>query len=129
MTAPRYDGFIPGEHLIEGYRAGGFHFAGMSHRGSIMALPSGVHAWDVSNMAQLTPEALSRVLAEPAGAVEMLLVGTGDVLRALPKDVRAALNAAGIRADVMATHHAVPTYNLLKGERRKVAAALIAETP
>ena len=57
----------------------------------------------------------------------MLIIGTGEALAPLPRDVRAALNAAGVRADVMATHHAVPTYNILLGERRKVAAALISE--
>lgn len=129
MSVQRYNGFVPGDHLIEGYRAGGFLFAGMSHRGSILALPSGVHAWPVRDMAQLDAASLAQALAEPEGAIDMILIGTGAVLRPLPREVRAALNAAGIRADVMATHHAVPTYNLLKGERRKVAAALIAEEP
>jgi uncharacterized protein len=126
MSAPLYDGFLPGEHQIEGYRSGGFHFAGMSHRGSILALPSGIYAWTVTSMEALDPQSIAKVLQEPAGAVEMLLVGTGANLQPLPREVRAALNAAGIRADVMATHHAVPTYNLLLGERRRVGAALIA---
>lgn len=126
MSAPLYDGFLPGEHLIDGYRAGGFHFAGMSHRGSILALPSGIHAWSVTSLEELDATSIARVLEEPAGAIEMLLVGTGANLQPLPREVRAELHAAGIRADVMATHHAVPTYNLLLGERRRVGAALIA---
>ena len=122
---PGYNGFLPGLHQIDGYRAGGFHFAGMSHRGSILALPSGIYSWPVINMAQLDLASLTAVLAEPAGTIDMLLIGTGETLEPLPRGLRAALNAAGIRADVMATHHAVPTYNILLGERRKVAAALI----
>ena len=43
MSAPRTDGFVPGAHPIDAYGAGGFRFAGMSHRGSILALPSGIH--------------------------------------------------------------------------------------
>ncbi len=120
------DAFLPGLHPIDGYRAGGFHFAGMSHRGSILVLPSGIRGWSASAMDDVSVESLQLVFAEPEGEIEMLLVGTGETLAPLPRGIRAALNAAGIRADVMATRHAVPTYNLLLGERRKVAAALIA---
>jgi uncharacterized protein len=45
MSARRYEGFIPGRHLIDAYGAGGFRFADMSHRGSILALPTGIWAW------------------------------------------------------------------------------------
>lgn len=126
MNGSRYDGFLPGAHLLEGYRAGGFHFAGMSHKGSILALPSGIYIWSARDFDKLDGNDFARVLEEPAGSVELLLIGTGDTLRPLPRTIRAVLNAAGIRADVMATHHAVPTYNLLLNERRKVAAALLA---
>ncbi len=120
------DSYLPGQHTIEGYRAGGFHFAGMSHKGSILALPSGVRAWNVADMAALDTGSLAKVLEEPAGEIEVLIVGSGATLAPLPKAIRAALNAAGIRVDVMATHHAVPTYNIMLGERRKVAGAFIA---
>ena len=43
-----YEGFVPGRHLIDAYGNGGFRFAEMSHRGSILALPSGVKAWPVA---------------------------------------------------------------------------------
>ena len=129
MNAPRYEGFLPGTHLLDGYRAGGFHFGGMSHRGSILALPSGIYAWDAGDFESLGVEDFRRVIDEPKGAVELLLVGTGEFLRPLPRAIRMALNATGIRVDVMATHHAVPTYNLLLGERRKVAAALLTTPP
>jgi len=121
--------FLPGQHAIDGYRAGGFHFGGMSHRGSILALPSGIRDWPVGAMSELSIASLDAVFAEQKGEIELLLVGAGESPAPLPRDIRAALNAAGIRADVMATRHAVPTYNLLLGERRKVAAALIATLP
>ena len=50
----RYEGFVPGRHSIDAYGNGGFRFAGMSHRGSILALPSGVLAWPVAGVADLT---------------------------------------------------------------------------
>ena len=54
MSEPQYAGFLPGAHAIEGYGAGGFRFGGMSHRGSILALPSGVYAWAAAIPAEIT---------------------------------------------------------------------------
>ena len=126
MSQTRYDGFLPGSFFIEGYGAGGFRFADMSHRGSILALPSGVHAWSPLTAQEITPASLSALLAEPAGAVELLLVGTGRELVPPSHELRAALRAAGIRVDSMGTGAAISTYNILLGERRRVAAALLA---
>ncbi len=126
MSGPKYSGFLPGKHLIEGYGNFGFRFAGMSHQGSILALPSGIYAWDVMGPEDLGLAALAQVFAEPRGAIEHLLVGTGEELRPLAKDLREALHAAGIRAEPMATGAAARTYSILLGESRRVAAALIA---
>ena len=126
MSHTRYDGFLPGSFVIEGYGAGGFRFADMSHRGSILALPSGVHAWAPLTAQEITPASLSVLLAEPAGAVELLLIGTGRELVPPSADLRAVLRAAGIRVDSMGTGAAISTYNILLGERRRVAAALLA---
>ena len=126
MSQTRYDGFLPGSFVIEGYGAGGFRFADMSHRGSILALPSGVHGWSPLTPQEITPASLSALLAEPAGAVELLLIGTGRELVPPSMELRAALRAAGIRVDSMGTGAAISTYNILLGERRRVAAALLA---
>lgn len=125
MSAP-HEGFLPGQHPIDAYGAGGFKFAEMSHRGSLLALPSGLYAWDPASAAEIDVASLARVFAEEKGLVEHLLVGTGRDLAALSRDVRAALKAAGIVAEPMATGAAARTYNILLGERRRVAAALIA---
>ena len=118
-------GFLPGAHPIDGYGAGGFRFGGMSHRGSILALPSGIYAWEVSRPETLTLAAFARVLAEPQGAIDHLLIGTG--MRMLPLfELRDALRAAGLRAEPMATDAAARTYSILLGEKRRVAAALLA---
>ena len=120
------EGFLPRQVIIDGYGGGGFQFAGMSHRGSILALPSGIRAWGVGNMASLDAASIAPVFDEQRDAMELLLVGTGDALRPLPAAVRDVLRRRGLRFDMMATGHAVSTYNILLGERRKVAAALIA---
>lgn len=123
LQQPR--GHLPGAHAVDGYGAGGFAFGGMSHRGSILALPSGVYAWEVTDPAGLTLDAFAKVLAEPRGAIEHLLIGTGSQMLPL-FELRDALRAAGIRSEPMASDAAARTYSILIGEKRKVAAALIA---
>jgi uncharacterized protein len=121
MTTARFPGRAP----IDAYGNGGFRFAEMSHRGSILALPSRIEAWAVTSVEDITGNALGRLIAE-ANAIEVLLVGTGDTMRPLPKDARVALEAAGLFPDLMATGAAVRTFNVLLSEERAVAAALIA---
>ena len=123
---PRYAGFLPGAHTIEAYGQGGFRFGGMSHRGSILALPSGIHAWSAVTPSDITLEALAPVLAEEKGLIDHLLVGTGARLVPLDRMLRQHLRAAGINAEPMATGAAARTYSILLGEDRRVAAALLA---
>lgn len=120
-----HDGFVPGRFAIDAYGRGGFRFADMSHRGSILALPSGIHAWPVASPADLSVEALAKVVAERA-AVDVLLLGTGASPVAVDDALRWVLRDAGIGVDVMATGAAARTYNIMLGENRRVAAALLA---
>jgi uncharacterized protein len=126
MAGARPEGFVPGAHPIDGYGSGAFSFAGMSHRGSILALPSGIHAWHVSDPSHLDVASLALVFEEPGGAIEHLLVGTGASFVPLAPAVRKTLRAHGIVGEPMATGAAARTYNILLGEKRRVAAALIA---
>ena len=116
---------FPGRAPIDAYGNGGFRFADMSHRGSILCLPSGVYAWEPSKPQDLKPDDFARLLAE-AEAVEILLVGTGKDIRRLPAPLRDILKENKISADAMSTGAAVRTYNVLLAEDRAVAAALIA---
>lgn len=120
------EGFVPGRHKIETYGGGGFRFADMSHKGSILALPSGVHALSTTHAVEIDEFSLELVLAEPKGAIEFLLVGTGAVPLPLAAAVRARLRAVGVMSETMTTGAAVRTYNLLIDEDRRVAALLIA---
>ncbi|MGE8130373.1 Mth938-like domain-containing protein [Methylobacterium sp. NPDC080182] len=118
-------GFVPGRHIIDTYGNGGFRFAGMSHRGSILLLPSGVRAWDVTEPRAIDRTALRPVQVE-AGGIELLLVGTGLDIAAIDPALRGWLKDLGVGLDVMQTGAAARTYNILVAENRKVAAALIA---
>ncbi|RWL17869.1 MULTISPECIES: Mth938-like domain-containing protein [Mesorhizobium] len=116
---------FPGRAPIEAYGNGGFRFADMSHRGSLLCLPSGIYGWEPADPLALTAADFAKLLNE-ADKVEILLVGAGKDLRPLPAALRAALKAVGIAADPMSTGAAVRTYNVLLSENRAVAAALIA---
>ena len=126
MSELQYAGFLPGAHAIEGYGAGGFRFGGMSHRGSILALPSGIYAWRAATPAEITIETLGQLFSEAPGLVEHLLIGTGMEPVPLAAALRQRLRAAGIRAEAMQTGAAARTYSILLGEKRRVAAALLA---
>ena len=125
-VSPRYDGFVPGRHGIDAYGVGGFRFAGMSHKGSILVLPSGVHAWTARTPDEITAESLAPLFAEQRGAVELLLLGTGRDIAPMPEALRWRLRDAGVGLDVMQTSAAARTYNVLLAEKRRVAAALLA---
>ena len=118
-------GFYPQQVQIDAYGNGGFRFAGMSHRGSLLCLPTGMHAWAVTAPTELTLEALAPVFAV-ADQLDVLLIGLGTDIARFDPDLRAALKAQGIIVEAIATGGAVRTYNVLLAEDRAVAAALIA---
>jgi uncharacterized protein len=119
------DQHYPGRAPIDAYGNGGFRFAGMSHRGSLLLLPSGIHGWAARTAGEIDRAALARAFEEAAG-IEVLLLGAGPDPWLLPDDLRAAFREARISADAMTTGAAVRTYNVLLAEDRRVAAALIA---
>jgi uncharacterized protein len=121
--------FAPGSHSIAAYGQGAFVFAGMSHAGSILATPNGVRPIDAASIDDLDPVALAPLLAECAenrGAIEFLLIGTGERMAPIPHALRATLEQAGLRFEAMATGPALRVYNVMQSEGRRVAAALIA---
>jgi uncharacterized protein len=122
-------GFSERPHLptpaeIESYGNGGFRFGGMSHRGSILCLPDGIWAWPVSSLADVTMETIAPVL-ERAGSIDFFMLGTGRDPAAMPKDLRQHFRDIGLNADAMTTGAAIRNFNIMLGERRRVAAGLI----
>lgn len=119
------EGHYPYQAPIDAYGNGGFRFAGMSHRGSLLCLPTGMHAWSVTDPAELTRESLAPVFAAAAD-IDVLLIGLGTDISRIDPALRDALRAEKIIVEAIATGGAVRTYNILLGEQRAVAAALIA---
>jgi uncharacterized protein len=116
---------LPRSAPIDAYGKGGFVFAGMSHRGSLLCLPDAIWAWDVSRPEQIDKYSLERIFSAATG-IDTLILGTGATVWLPPSDLRASLRAVQVVLEAMQTGPAVRTYNIMIGERRRVAAALIA---
>jgi uncharacterized protein len=116
---------LPRQAPIDAYGQGGFRFAGMSHRGSLLCLPSGIWGWPVTAPDGIDAAALAPVFAE-AIDIELFLLGTGPAAWQVPEALRWQLRDRRIVVEAMPTGAAVRTYNIVLGERRRVAAGLIA---
>ncbi len=96
----------------------------MSHRGSLLLLPSGVWAWPVTEASAITADVLAPVIAE-ADRIGLLLIGTGAERWPLPVELIQLFARHGMSAETSRTGQAANTYNMLLDEGRRVAAALI----
>ena len=115
----------PAQVGIDAYGNGGFRFAGISHRGGLLCLPTGMFAWPVTAPSEVTLESLAPVLAV-ADDVDVLLIGIGPDIAAIPRELREALRERKVIVEAVNTGSAIRTYNVLLAEERAVAAALIA---
>jgi uncharacterized protein len=116
---------LPRSAPIEAYGNGGFAFAEMSHRGSLLCLPDAIWAWPVTRPDEISEVTLQRVIANAAN-IDTLVVGTGNEVWIPPSWLRDRLRTVSVVIDAMQTGPAIRTYNVMIGERRRVAAALIA---
>ena len=116
---------LPYPAAIDAYGKGGFAFAGMSHRGSLICLPDGIWAWPVESSGAIDESAL-RLALDRAAMLDLLLIGTGADVWIMPEPLRQRCREVGLKAEAMQTGPAVRTYNVLLAERRRVGAALIA---
>jgi uncharacterized protein len=125
MIGESLGGFLPGQYAIDAAGNGGFRFADMSHRGAIIILPSGIHAWGVESPAQFSRIHFQAVL-DLASEIDILLIGTGAQAASLSEDLLWEFRSTRLNFDVMPTLAAARTFNVLLNEQRRVAAALIA---
>lgn len=106
-----------GQTAVEGYGPGFFRAGGARIEGGALVRPEGAAQW--GGYDDLAP------LLALAGAVDVLFVGTGAEIAYLPADFRTALEGAGLGVEPMSSPAAARTYNVLLGEGRRVAAALL----
>lgn len=103
---------------IDGYGPGFFRIGGEAHAAPLLVTADSVAPWggydDVDTLLALK------------GQVDVLLLGTGPDMRPVPAPLRAALDAAGIGVEPMASATACRSFNVLLSEGRRIAAALLA---
>jgi uncharacterized protein len=114
---------LPRPAPIDGYGKGGFRFAGMSHRGSLLCLPDGIWAWPPATSQDITEASLEPVFA---ANVALVLIGAGREPWIMPDELRLRFHRSKLPVEIARTGTAVSTYNILLGEGRRVAAALLA---
>jgi uncharacterized protein len=102
---------------IEGYGPDFYRLDGQTYPAPVLIVAGQAQPWGGLDDA--------KTLLALAGRVDVLLVGTGPHIAHLPKDLRAALDEAGIGAEIMDSPAACRTYNVLLSEQRRVAVALL----
>jgi len=113
MNEVRFSDVLP----VEGYGPGFFRIGGEIREGAVVVLPSGVGPWGGLDD--------TGTLLAAASEIDVLFIGTGAEIAPVPTAFRAALEAAGIGVEVMASPPACRTYNVLLSEGRRVGVALL----
>ena len=114
-----------GTNVVRGYSSAGVRINDRVYEGSvIVSAASVIDHWPPRSVDEITEADLQRVLALKP---DVLLIGTGHRQRFPAPALLAALHRSRTGFEVMDTGAACRTYNVLVGERRNVAAALIVE--
>ncbi|MGV8996051.1 MAG: Mth938-like domain-containing protein [Parvibaculaceae bacterium] len=121
MLKPRFEG----QPLIDAYGAFKFRLANQEFDGSILLTPKGIYPWGVSKIEDASVASLTQLI-ETADTFDFLIVGAGAQFGRWSKNLTLHLQNLRIIPDFMDTGAAARTYNVLRAENRRVAAALIA---
>lgn len=115
----------PGLNLFTAYGAGYVAVCEKRYGASLIVLPGKIITdWSVECFAALDSSHFAAILEwEP----EVVLLGTGNLLRFPHPGLTEPLIRAQIGLEVMNTPSACRTYNLLASEGRRVAAAILLE--
>jgi len=106
---------------VDGYGAGFFRIGGTVWEGAVLTGAMGTAPW--VGFDDLAP------LVALADEIDVLFLGTGTDIAPLPQEVRTALDDAGLAVEVMSSPAAARTYNVLLGEGRRVALAMLPVIP
>ena len=114
---------IAGLNTFTGYGEGYVVVNGERHDRSLVVLPRRIVTdWAATTFEALAAEHLAALLDLEC---EIVLLGTGALLRFPPPQMLQVFSRKGIGLEVMDVHAACRTYNILMAEERKVAAALL----
>ena len=111
-------------NAITGYGPGYVQVNQVRHAGSLIVMPDRlIEGWRPQSFEDLTAEDFAELATLK---VEIVLIGTGEKLRFPHPKITQALTQKRIGTEAMSTAAACRTYNILMGEGRAVAAALLA---
>lgn len=100
---------------VDGYGPGFFRVGGVVHHGPVLVTAQEARGWAED----------SEALAALAGQVDVILYGTGPEMTGAPAGLTAAVEAAGMGLEPMASPAACRAYNMLLAEGRRVALAAV----
>ncbi|WP_310643453.1 Mth938-like domain-containing protein [Limnohabitans sp.] len=110
---------------VTGYGPGWLAIQGEKVQHSVLITSAGVRVdWQCTRFDDLGPEHFAQLAALD---VELVIFGSGDRLRFAKPEWLIAFMHKRIGIETMDTQAACRTYNILAGEGRKVAAALLVE--
>ncbi|MEK9671224.1 MAG: Mth938-like domain-containing protein [Rhodospirillaceae bacterium] len=121
-----------GRKAVQSYGGGRFRVSGDIFESSILLTATACRAWEVSGPGWLDADRLAADIAALAGtgggetSTMILVIGCGARFSAPPAGFRDAMKAKGYGVEWMDTGAACRTFNVLMGEGRPVAAAIIA---
>ena len=112
----------PGRNTFTAYGDGYVMVNGARHETNLIVLPDRILPWRATGFDALGADDFAELAALD---LEVVLLGTGAMLRFPNPQLTRPLAAARIGLEVMDMRAACRTYNILAAEERRVAAALL----
>ena len=113
-----------GRNIIQSYGNGKFQINDKQYDHSVLVLPDQIIPWTPIDTNNLIIDDFKKVLTV-GPIVELLLLGCGKTTWFLPLPLRDELKEMGLVLEPMDTGAACRTFNVLLGENRRIAAALM----
>ena len=113
-----------GRNIIQSYGNGKFQISDKEYDHSVLVFPDQIIPWSPIDTNNLIVDDFKKVLTV-GPIVELLLLGCGKTTWFLPLPLRDELKEIGLVLEPMDTGAACRTFNVLLGENRRIAAALM----
>lgn len=114
-----------GAQIIQAYTGGYFRVSGQVYDGAIIVFADKTIIWPVQKSIESMIVSDFSVLFPEKDNLDVVLVGCGAKMGAIPFALRQSLKEQGIIVEFMDTGAACRTYNVLMAEGRHIAAALL----
>ena len=113
-----------GRNIIQSYGNGKFQISDKKYDHSVLVFPDQIIPWSPIDTNNLIVDDFKKVLTV-GPIVELLLLGCGKTTWFLSLPLRDELKEMGLVLEPMDTGAACRTFNVLLGENRRIAAALM----